>query len=107
MDPETSTPNEMTFNVLGTPSPVLAPRVGKLAIAGRKSLSTPHYIPLTSRGAVPHIAHDLVQKETAINSLYVGLEDCTYPITPRYFRSLYDPDLETDTRHARRAQISH
>lgn len=72
------TPSEMTFIVLGSPAPVRAARVGKLAIAGRKTLSTPHYIPLTSRGTVPHIAHDMLRKETAINSLYVGLEDCAY-----------------------------
>lgn len=72
------TPNEMTFSVLNSSAPVLAPRVGKLAIAGRKPLSTPQYTPLTSRGTVPHIAHDMLRKETAINSLYIGLEDCAY-----------------------------
>lgn len=76
MDPEMRKPSEMTFRVLGSPAPILAPRVGKLAVAGRKPLSTPHYIPLTSRGTVPHVAHDMLRKETAINSLYVGLEDC-------------------------------
>lgn len=81
MDPE-RTSSEMTFSVVGSSAPVLAPRVGQLAIAGRKTFSTPHYIPLTSRGTVSHIAHDMLRKETAINSLYVGLEDCAYQITP-------------------------
>ncbi|KAE8380826.1 tRNA-guanine(15) transglycosylase-like protein [Aspergillus bertholletiae] len=53
----------------------LAPRLGKLAIAGRNPILTPHYIPLTSRGAVPHIAHDVMRGQTAVNSLYFGLED--------------------------------
>ncbi|KAJ5191551.1 uncharacterized protein N7498_010536 [Penicillium cinerascens] len=75
MDPETSTPSEMTFSVLSSAAPVLAPRVGKLAIPGRQAISTPHFIPLTTRGAVSHIAHDVMRKETAINSLYIGLED--------------------------------
>lgn len=78
MDSEVSTSEQMTFSVLGSSAPVSAPRVGRLAIAGRKTLSTPHYIPLTSRGTVPHITHDLVKKETAISSLYLGLEDCMY-----------------------------
>jgi hypothetical protein len=73
---------KMTFSVLSSSAPVMAPRVGKLALAGRKTLSTPHYIPLTSRGTVPHIAHDMLRKETALNSLYIGLEDCTCYITP-------------------------
>lgn len=78
MDPETSTPSEMTFSVLSSAAPVLAPRVGKLAIPGRQAISTPHFVPLTTRGAVSHIAHDVLRKETAINSLYLGLEDCMY-----------------------------
>ena len=76
MDPESSQPPKMTFSVLGSAAPVLAPRVGKLAIPGRKALSTPHNLPDTSRGVVPHISQDNVRNETAISSLYVGLEDC-------------------------------
>ncbi|KAJ5176824.1 uncharacterized protein N7482_002701 [Penicillium canariense] len=75
MDSELSLPHEMTFSTLGSAAPVLAPRVGKLALAGRQTISTPAHVPLTSRGAVPHISHDMVRKETAINSLYIGLED--------------------------------
>ncbi|KAJ5913155.1 hypothetical protein N7504_002038 [Penicillium tannophilum] len=75
MDSETPELRNMTFSVLGPAAPVLAPRAGTLAIAGRKTLSTPHYLPVTSRGVVPHISHDNVRKETAINGLYVGLED--------------------------------
>jgi hypothetical protein len=78
MDPETSMPSEMTFSILNSAAPVLVPRVGKLAIPGRQTISTPHFAPLTTRGAVSHIAHDVVKKETAINSLYIGLEDCMY-----------------------------
>lgn len=80
MDPSTMPAHRMSFSVVGSSAPILAPRVGKLAIASRNAISTPHYIPLTSKGTVPHITHDLVQKETAINSLYVGLEDCTFPV---------------------------
>ncbi|PYH69311.1 tRNA-ribosyltransferase family protein [Aspergillus vadensis CBS 113365] len=65
--------NEMlTFNATAS---VLTPRLGRLAFAGRKPISTPHYIPLASRGVVPHIAHDVLRDHTDIGSLYVGLED--------------------------------
>ncbi|KAJ5104642.1 hypothetical protein NUU61_001989 [Penicillium alfredii] len=67
--------SHMSFHVLDTVAPVLAPRVGKLAIAGRRTLSTPHYISLTSRGTVPHITHDVMRDHTGINGLYAGLED--------------------------------
>ncbi|PWY79627.1 tRNA-guanine transglycosylase family protein [Aspergillus heteromorphus CBS 117.55] len=74
-------PDEMlSFNV--TPS-VLSPRLGRLAIAGRKPISTPHYIPLSSRGIVPHIAQDVMRDHTAIGSLFVGLEDFLERQTPK------------------------
>ncbi|KAJ6053116.1 uncharacterized protein N7446_009128 [Penicillium canescens] len=65
----------MTFNLLGSAAPVLAPRVGQLSIPGRKAITTPHHVPLTSRGTVPHIAHDVMRDHTAISNLYIGLED--------------------------------
>ncbi|KAJ5570897.1 Queuine tRNA-ribosyltransferase [Penicillium sp. DV-2018c] len=74
MDQSSSSP-AMSFTVLASTAPVLAPRVGKLAIAGRKTIATPHHVPLTSRGTVPHVAHDVMRQHTEINSLYAGLED--------------------------------
>lgn len=66
--------------VHGTSSPGgLAARVGKFVLPNRKPIQTPHYITITSRGAVPHISPDIVRNSTSIGSLYVGLEDCTYP----------------------------
>lgn len=104
MDPGTTPTNRMTFSVLSSSAPVLAPRVGRLTIPGRKTLSTPHYISLTSKGTVPHITHDLVQKETAINSLYVGLEDCTFKTT-KILRS-YDLGFQLTLDPPSWAQIS-
>ncbi|EPS34537.1 hypothetical protein PDE_09501 [Penicillium oxalicum 114-2] len=76
MEPETSSSREMTsFTVLSAAAQVMAPRVGTLALAGRQALATPNLVPLTSRGTVPHISHDMVRKETAMTSFYVGLED--------------------------------
>lgn len=69
--------NMVSFNILGSPASIMAPRAGSLSIAGRKALSTPHYIPLTTRGSVSHIAHDVMRDQTSISSLYIGLEDCT------------------------------
>ncbi|KAL3462554.1 tRNA-guanine(15) transglycosylase-like protein [Aspergillus heterothallicus] len=69
-------PNEMfNFSLLGSTASVLAPRLGTLAITGRKPISTPHYVPLTSRGTVPHLAHDVMRDNTEIGSLFIGLED--------------------------------
>lgn len=83
MGPETrpQTPDEMArFNLLEPAPPVLAPRLGRLAVAGRKPLHTPHYVAITSRGTVPHVAHDVMRDHTSISSLYIGLEDCTYSL---------------------------
>jgi hypothetical protein len=66
------------FSLLGSAAAVLAPRLGRLSIAGRKPISTPNYVPLTSRGAVPHLSHDVMRDNTSISSLFIGLEDCTY-----------------------------
>ncbi|KAJ5563003.1 hypothetical protein N7535_002551 [Penicillium sp. DV-2018c] len=75
MDQASSSSPAMSFTLLASTAPVLTPRVGKLAIAGRKTLATPHHVPLTSRGTVPHVAHDVMRQHTGINSLYAGLED--------------------------------
>ncbi|KAJ5573791.1 uncharacterized protein N7459_008218 [Penicillium hispanicum] len=99
MDPDASPASTMTFSVLGPAAPVLAPRVGTLALAGRKTISTPHHIPLTTRGAVSHIAHDVVRKETAFNSLYAGLEDF---IEKKHPAPLYNIPVEKNESPLRR-----
>ncbi|KAL1970780.1 hypothetical protein VTN77DRAFT_2614 [Rasamsonia byssochlamydoides] len=70
-------PEEMTnpFSLLQPAPSVLAPRLGKFAVPGRRPIQTPHYIAITSRGSVPHLAHDVLRDHTAIGSLYFGLED--------------------------------
>lgn len=64
------------FNVLHPAPAVFAPRVGMFALPGRKPVHTPHYLSLTSRGAVPHLTQDVIRDHTSINSLYIALEDC-------------------------------
>ncbi|KKK14507.1 tRNA-guanine transglycosylase family protein [Aspergillus ochraceoroseus] len=54
---------------------VLTPRLGQLAVAGRKTIATPNYIPLTSRGVVSHVSHDVLRDSTSISSMFIGLED--------------------------------
>lgn len=87
--PEIESQSSMvSFTILGSPASIMAPRVGNLSITGRKALSTPHYIPLTTRGSVSHIAHDVMRDQTSISSLYLGLEDCMCAIYSRRKRKL-------------------
>lgn len=51
-------------------------RIGELLLPGRNAISTPHYIAVTSRGAVPHIAQDVFTDSTAIKGVHMALEDC-------------------------------
>jgi queuine tRNA-ribosyltransferase len=72
-------PEEMvSFTLLNSGPSLLAPRIGRLSLAGRKPLTTPCYLPITSRGALPHVTHDTIRDQMSINSLYIALEDCTF-----------------------------
>ena len=70
-------PGEM-FGLLDSAPTLLAPRLGRLALPSRKPLLTPNYVPITSRGALPHVAHDVMRDHMSIGCLYVGLEDCGF-----------------------------
>jgi len=52
-----------------------AARLGQLTAWGRPTINTPHYIAPTSRGVIPHLSHDNLQKHTRISAVYVPLED--------------------------------
>ncbi|KIW45921.1 uncharacterized protein PV06_01627 [Exophiala oligosperma] len=69
-------PDEMLKFVLqhGTVSEAGA-RLGQLTVHNRSAIQTPHYIVPTSRGAIPHLSQDNVQKHTRISAAYVSLED--------------------------------
>lgn len=74
-------PDEMFRFVVDAGSHAMpAPRVGQLLARGRKPISTPHYAPPTSRGVVPHVSPDMLEKHTAISALYIGLEDCKHSL---------------------------
>ncbi|KAK7555195.1 tRNA-guanine transglycosylase family protein [Phyllosticta paracitricarpa] len=65
----------MAFFEVLKPAPALNPRLGSLSIPGKPAIPTPNYIANTSRGVVPHLSQDNLEKHTDINGLYLGLED--------------------------------
>lgn len=69
----------MRFEILkGALKDGVAARVGRLAFAGRQPIETPNFIATTSRGAVPHITPDNVNKHLQTAGAYMALEDCVY-----------------------------
>lgn len=64
------------FAVLDTDK--YGPRLGNFFFQGRKTIKTPHFLALGSRGAVPHMSQDMLCENTHINCLYTALEDCKY-----------------------------
>ncbi|KAK0626320.1 tRNA-guanine(15) transglycosylase-like protein [Immersiella caudata] len=52
-----------------------AARLGRLALAGRRSIETPNYFAATSRGVVPHMTPDNVNKHLQAGGAYMALED--------------------------------
>jgi len=71
-------PDEM-FQIIKAAGSALTPRLGRIAIPGRKVMETPHFLAGTSRGAVPHITQDTFARDTSIGAVYVALEDCKTP----------------------------
>ncbi|KAK0324575.1 hypothetical protein LTR82_004280 [Friedmanniomyces endolithicus] len=67
-------PDEM-FQIIKAAGSALTPRLGRIAILGRKVMETPHFLAGTSRGAVPHITQDTFARDTSIGAVYVALED--------------------------------
>ncbi|EER41156.1 tRNA-guanine transglycosylase [Histoplasma capsulatum var. duboisii H88] len=78
MQPESlaELPDEMfSFSLLGFTPTLLAPRLGRLALTGRKPIQTPNHVPITSRGVLPHVSHDIMNDRMSIGSLYAAFED--------------------------------
>jgi queuine tRNA-ribosyltransferase accessory subunit len=72
-------PEMLTFTLKQAASNRLGPRVGQLLRSRHArgvAIDTPHYVATTSRGVVPHVSHDVLQKSTAVNAVYIPLEDC-------------------------------
>lgn len=68
-------PEMLEFTLLKTTG-ALAPRLGRLCLAGRKSILTPGFIGNTSRGVIPHVSQDNFQKHIDLEGVYVPIEDC-------------------------------
>lgn len=66
----------LSFSLAHTLPSTRGPRLCQLTHIGRKAIKTPHYVATTSRGIVPHISHDTMQKHTSVSSVYLALEDC-------------------------------
>lgn len=65
-----------SFTLLEHKPSGLGPRLGTITFKGRAPLQTPHYIALSSRGAVPHLSQDVMRKHTNIKGIHAALEDC-------------------------------
>ncbi|MCJ1468863.1 hypothetical protein MMC07_007493 [Pseudocyphellaria aurata] len=50
-------------------------RRGNVHVPGRKTIQTPHYLALSSRGIVSHLSQDTMREHTSITGLYTALED--------------------------------
>jgi queuine tRNA-ribosyltransferase accessory subunit len=75
-------PDEMlSFSIAKSAGPnTVSPRLGALIIPRRKPIQTPHFLALTSRGAVPHISQDTLRDNTNVKGVYLALEDCEAPL---------------------------
>ncbi|PFH61289.1 hypothetical protein XA68_17802 [Ophiocordyceps unilateralis] len=77
-----------TFRVL---SPAVsngcAPRLGRLALAGRRVIETPNHVAVTSRGCVPHLTPDSLSKHTSVGAAYMALEDFVERRTPPIYET--------------------
>ncbi|KAH7396394.1 tRNA-guanine(15) transglycosylase-like protein [Pyrenochaeta sp. MPI-SDFR-AT-0127] len=62
-------PEMLEFALLKTTG-ALAPRLGRLSLAGRRNLLTPDFVGNTSRGVVPHVSQDNFRKNVGINGVY-------------------------------------
>lgn len=69
-------PKLLSFDLLNPTVSEDESRLGRLAFQGRTAIDTPHYIAVSSRGAVPHLSQDVMRDDTSISALYIALEDC-------------------------------
>ncbi|KAK3712105.1 hypothetical protein LTR37_009196 [Vermiconidia calcicola] len=67
-------PDEM-FTLIKAATSGTGPRLGRLSVSGRRTIETPHYLGLTSRGVVPHLSQDTFARDSSISGVYVPLED--------------------------------
>ncbi|KAI6782893.1 Queuine tRNA-ribosyltransferase-like protein [Emericellopsis cladophorae] len=78
-DPAPNGASKPTFTI-GTTTPSdatdeLCPRLGTLQLPGRRTVETPNFTAVTSRGVIPHLTPEVVSKYTSFSSAYISLED--------------------------------
>lgn len=72
----------LSFSCLRSPAKKgLGPRLGRLSLPDLTRMETPHYIALTSRGAVPHLSPDLMREHAHVRGVHIALEDCESPFS--------------------------
>jgi queuine tRNA-ribosyltransferase accessory subunit len=77
MTQSTSKESTLTMFELLKPAEAGVARLGRLAFAGgRRTMQTPNYIAVASRGVVPHLTPDNVTKHTTFDAAYLAIEDC-------------------------------
>lgn len=81
------TMQKRTFTLLDTAASTTnaaaaTPRLGRFAVPGRTPISTPNYIPVTSRGAIPHLSPDVGAEHADVRGVYAGFEDCKLILIP-------------------------
>lgn len=66
----------LTFDLRAYDSTDSGLRIGTLSFDGRRTINTPHYVALSTRGTVPHLSQDMMRDNSAIIGIYAALEDC-------------------------------
>lgn len=61
-----------------------AARLGRLTLPHRKPVETPNFLDITSRGSIPHLTPDVIERHTRTHGAYYALEDCKQhvPVVP-------------------------
>ncbi|KAH6987396.1 tRNA-guanine(15) transglycosylase-like protein [Ilyonectria sp. MPI-CAGE-AT-0026] len=52
-----------------------AARLGRLALASRRVMETPNYLAVASRGVIPHLTPENMERYTAFDAAYMAIED--------------------------------
>ncbi|PBP20140.1 tRNA-guanine transglycosylase family protein [Diplocarpon rosae] len=66
----------LTFEIMShSDSSLLAPRLGRLSLPGRRDLLTPDYLAVSSRGVVAHLTPDVIISHTHFTGVHMALED--------------------------------
>jgi queuine tRNA-ribosyltransferase subunit QTRTD1 len=67
----------VTFKILSDVDPnIAAPRLGRLAVWGRKEIETPNSFAVSSRGVIPHMTPDVIRSISQLGGVHMALEDC-------------------------------